>query len=107
MTTPTFTHKRGNTFEAWGYETDNAKLPIDLTGATIDSQIRTNSGTIISTLTVTLEDQLGSPGKYHVEPVQTDDWPLVTLYWDVKITLDGSVFRTQTVLIVVVKEITD
>lgn len=61
----------------------NAGVPVNLTGWTITSQVKTPSGVAVGTVTATVLDQTTTPGKYRLR-AQTAGWRLGTHNWDIK-----------------------
>jgi hypothetical protein len=106
----TMQHKRGDAFEPECTEMA-AGVPVNLTGYTVTSQIRTRAGDeLVDTATVTLADQTTDPGKFTVEvaKARTALWvPGQDLEWDVEFTPpNGKSWSSGTVTITVVKDIT-
>lgn len=92
--------KRGDTFSLQA--TANGE---DITSWTIQSQIRDNTGTMISELTVTKTD--APNGEYTLTHTgSTDAFPLKLLYCDIQYTVGGVISSTETFRIEVIEDIT-
>lgn len=92
--------KRGDTFSLQA--TANGE---DITTWTIQSQIRDNSGTLISELDITKTD--AANGEYTLtHDGATSSWPLKMLYCDIQYTVGGVISSTETFRIEVVEDIT-
>lgn len=92
--------KRGDTFSLQA--TANGE---DITTWTIQSQIRDNSGTLISELDITKTDAVN--GEYTLtHDGSTSSWPLKMLYCDIQYTVGGVISSTETFRIEVVEDIT-
>lgn len=96
------TFKRGSTFEynqlilaADDDEIDNLLLE------NISSQIRTDNDDVIVDLLVTETSVLGT---YKLSYVDTSDWPLENLYFDVRYILNDKICFTDTIMIKMVKQ---
>jgi hypothetical protein len=96
--------KRGTSFSAHAAYTPVAGQPVNLAGLTVASQVRTQTGELVATLTVALDgDNLGFTAS---APAGTGAWPLAVLVWDMKIFNGAAVSYTETVRIVVQQEVT-
>lgn len=99
------THKRGDTFiptctylNASGVPTAYAGL-----GISIKSQIRTKTGDLVATLTVTAGS---GTGEFVLESGSTQNWPLGDLRWDIQFSQGGHIFSTETAELVVSDDVT-
>ena len=82
-------HKRGDTFSLTCTWTDSSGTAIDLTGYTVESQVRATS--FVDTLTVTVTDAANGVFTLSATATATADWPatnslLSRLYCDVQFT---------------------
>lgn len=96
------THKRGATLSWAGALADDAGVAVDLTGYTLTAQVRDASRSLITEATVTLADQITSPGVFSVVVGASDTaaWPLATLLTDVRVVSpSGHVDYTETIRI--------
>ena len=102
-------HKRGATFIGSGVYKNAQSLPVDLTGRTVTSQVRTRGGKLVGNLAVTLGNQTLSPGSFvcRAESAATGTWPLGTLLWDIRITGPEGTTITETVEVEVLREATE
>lgn len=102
--------KRGDTFSATcTYKVSG--VPTALTTQTISSQLRNESGKLVSTFLVTkTPDQSAYPGQFTLTlatPTDTRDWPAPTnLYCDIQVTDNGTIVSTSTFVIPTVVDIT-
>ena len=108
--TTTIQRKRGDAFELECTESADG-VPVNLTGYTVASQIRTLAGDeLVDTATITLADQGTSPGVFtlYVAKERTRLWePGRNLAFDVEFTPpNGKSWSSATVTIDVVKDIT-
>lgn len=101
-------HKRGDTFEVLcSYTTDDGTpINLDTEGATIASQIRTSTDDLVVDLTVQISDQSTAPGEYRLRALDTSDWPVADLRWDIEYSYGGVVSSTDTVIIAVREDVT-
>lgn len=105
-------HKRGDTFElALSYATENPDgsfAPIDLTGYTFRSQVRTETGgAFVSELEVFPNDLASGLATLVGTPAQTAEWPIQRLVTDVEfVAPSGRKISSQTVLIDVIADVT-
>lgn len=102
--------KRGDTFSATCTYKEN-NVPVALTTQVITSQLRTESGKLVSTFLVTkTPDQGANPGQFTLTlatPTDTRNWPAPTnLYCDIQVTNNGSIVSTSTFVIPTVVDIT-
>lgn len=92
--------KRGDTFSL-----EATAIGEDITTWTIQSQIRDNSGTLISELDITKTD--AANGKYTLtHDGSTSSWPLKMLYCDIQYTVGGVISSTETFRIEMIEDIT-
>ena len=98
------THKRGDTFSL-DLEVSQDDSPLDLTGYTITSQIRTQHDVLVADLTVTVTN--AATGQVSVSSESTTDWPTGEHLWDVEF-YDGSSSRwsIETVQVKVLPDVT-
>lgn len=98
--------KRGDTFLFSATVSDTAGSPINLTGWTIQAQVRNSGGTLIDAAVVTVTDAVN--GTYTLTVADTTDWAInETYYFDIQYTDSGGIIRsTNTLLIAVVEDIT-
>lgn len=102
-------HKRGDTFEAQCTYTDanGAPVSLDTVGLIAKSQIRTSSGDLVEELVFTKFDQSARPGEFSLRSMDTNDWPIAILQWDIQYTgIDGTVSSTETLSIAVEIDVT-
>lgn len=102
---PTFAHKRGDTFDFDGTYTEDDGTPINLTGITVSSQVRTPAGVLVSTAVVTKANQTTNPGEYSGVIANTAAWPVQKLEWDVQY-VGGPTDSTETVYLQVQRDVT-
>lgn len=105
-----FETKRGDTWsQAFTWKQGSADgAPVDLTGCTPRLQLRTKTGTLVldATSYLTLTPLTGTV-TVNVPAAVTALLPVGTVYFDLEIThADGSVRSTQTLSLVVLKDIT-
>ena len=81
--------KQGATFSLDSqYYEDDGVTQKPLTGVVLSSQLRTKSGELVATLTVTVLDELA--GRFRLTaPAGTVNWPVGALYWDMKESQGG------------------
>ena len=97
-------HKRGDSFVRQLAHFDGAAM-LDLTGWTISSQVRTQTGDIVATLTVSNRND--PAGTFVLSAGATTTWPVGTLHTDIQYTRpDGFITSTQTLVIDCVADIT-
>jgi hypothetical protein len=102
--------KRGDTFSATcTYKQNNVAVAI--TTQSIASQVRAESGKLVSNLLVTINpDQITNPGKFTLTlatPTDTRNWPAPeNVYCDIQVTDNGTVVSTSTFIIPVAVDIT-
>lgn len=83
-------------------------IPIPLTDYSLFSQVRNSTLYLIQELSITIPDQTLSPGQYTLLGGVISDWPIDSLYCDVKI-LDNTtsvIVFTETFQINVLEQIT-
>lgn len=89
------TIKRGATLQ-FDAAVTNAGVPVDLTGWTISSQVRSQTGALIGAVLVTVLDQAVNTGQYRLH-AQTAGWPVGVHIWDIAYSYDdGSGGQTIT-----------
>lgn len=96
--------KRGDTFTlTCTYKVDGVATSV--TDIDIESQIRSNNGTLVKELTVTKQV---STGVFLLSATATESalWPTAALKCDVQFSQDGVVRSTQTFDVIVVEDIT-
>jgi hypothetical protein len=102
--------KRGDTFAATcTYQVSG--VPTPLSTQTIASQLRTESGKLVSNFLVTkAPNQSVDVGKFTLTlatPTDTRNWPAPTnLYCDIQVTDNGAIVSTSTFIIPTVVDIT-
>jgi hypothetical protein len=101
-------HKRGDTIN-WlaTYKVDD--VPTSVAGFTIRCQVRSEPyKTLVGSLSVTLEDQVASPGQYRLAKSAADvaAWPVGVLKADIEYMSGESVFSTETFEIELIEDIT-
>ena len=101
MTRMTF--KRGDTFSYFIDLTDAENSPLVLQVEDIKCQIRTKSGSLIDTLII---ETTATNGKYLVSASDTTFYPVGTQEMDLKINENGIVASTETIEVVVEKDVT-
>jgi len=102
-------HKRGDTFSLTCTWTDSLGAAIDLTGYTVESQVRAVS--FVDTLTTTITDVTNGVFTLTATATATADWPVTDslsskLFCDIQFTKGTTVTSTETFQIVVVEDIT-
>lgn len=100
--------KRGSTLTINKVYLGDNGIPIPLTNKNLFSQVRNSALFLIQELTVTILDQLLYPGQYTLSAGIIADWPIDSLFCDVKIvdTIDNTVLFLPTFQIIVMEEIT-
>lgn len=98
------TIKRGSTLQYDATATESG-VPVNLTGWTINSQVRTRSGELVGQVTATVLDQATSPGQYRLR-ADTTSWQLGLQLWDIAYSYsDGAggsiITHTETVRLLV------
>lgn len=78
--------------------------PVDITGATLQSQIRDQQGNLIATPTLTIAN--ATLGQVTLAATSDDTWPLGTLNTDIYYDSGGTPFFTDTFTIAVAAPIT-
>ena len=99
--------KRGDTFLlSCVHKVDGT--PTSVTGYEISAQIRRSPGSLVAALETTLADQTALPGVFYLAPVSADTstWPTENLQVDIRILNGGIVRHTETLLIPVVRSVT-
>ena len=82
MSRPTDSIKRGATLQYSAVVT-NQGVPVNLTGWTITSQVRTAKGVLIATIAIAIPSQVGQNiGAFSLR-TPTATWPLGTHAWDI------------------------
>jgi len=68
---------------------DETGTPIDLTGMTVEMQIRQADDTLVTDVdglgAITVTNASGGEITVHVPPATTTNWPVETLYYDIKL----------------------
>lgn len=96
------TFKRGSTFEAELELVTEDCLPVDIRAEHMSAQINDKDGNLIAELTIT---ETATPGTYILSTLEeTDEWPLETIYTDVRAVLDGKIRYSNTLAIKVIKQ---
>lgn len=102
----TFIHKRGDTFSL-SSSVENEGVAVDITGWTIESQVRQSDDTLVQALTVTITDAVNGLFTISATALQTESWPIASLLCDIEFTEpSGEVNSTETFTISVQKDIT-
>ena len=84
---------------------DNGTTPLNLTGWTIASQVRTKRGSLLSELTVDLHTPLA--GQYSLRSDATATWPTGMAEMDISYTDSGGrVMSTETLLVSIEHDVT-
>lgn len=93
--------KQGETFSVDGqYLEDDGITPKPLIGVTLKSQVRTESDTLVATLTVSTLD--AAAGTYRITADNsTLTWPVGQLFWDIKTSSESIDRVSETIAIVV------
>lgn len=94
--------KRGSTFSMKGTYSPVPGALESLTGAVVTSQVR-KGGALVRNIDVEVAPDGMS---FAMEGGDTTDWPLGLLEWDVRIELDGVAIYTDTVLVDLLKNVT-
>lgn len=95
--------KRGDTFSFSANFTDAANLPLLGVASRLKGQVRDVSDKLLADMVVIEKDG----GEYLFQVLNTDNWPIRTLYFDVQYThTDGSVESSPTYTIAVEKDVT-
>jgi hypothetical protein len=95
--------KRGDTFSYFIELTDADNLPLVLPVEDIKCQIRTKSGSLIDSLII---ETTATNGKYLVSASNTTHYPVGNQEMDLKINENGVFTSTETVEVVVEKDVT-
>jgi len=102
--TPTIYIKQGATFSQAGY----ASLPDGVWTAT--SEIRNNAGVLVEALDVTLNAPVEPSTKWPLllfkSAGHTEQWPIGTLYCDIRFDYSGNILYIPTFIVQVVKHVT-
>ena len=95
--------KKGQTFNAVATYTPEAGWPADLSGCTIESDIK-DSRNQLRELTVVID----SPTQFTMSSIgeDTQDWHTGTAYWDIKFVQSGVTFYSETVTLNILANIT-
>ena len=94
--------KRGNTFRIPFQIKDSAGLPVDITGWTIESQLRDSGDTTIQNFTATITDAVNGWAEVTATAVQTAGWVLGYHLMDIKTTdANGDVGSTIDIQVLV------
>lgn len=98
--------KRGDTFQFSAAVTDTAGVAIDITGWTIQAQVRNESMTLIDEAVITVTDAAG--GEYKLTIDDTTAWvPRETYAMDIQYIDSGGVkVSTETLYISVLQDVT-
>ena len=106
MRIKTTNHKRGDTFSRIVLVTE-AGVPMDLSGYTVASEVRTIDYALVDALTIDMTN--ASLGQIGISEADTSAWPLSDierpLLCDVKF-VSGDTNRTETFGIIVEREVT-
>lgn len=96
-------HKRGDTFILNLQLSNELDQPMVYTLSEMKSQIRKKNNSLVSTATIQLT---GEEGVYNISVSDTSHWPIEELYMDVKVTHNNIIFSTETIIIPVIKDVT-
>lgn len=86
-----------------------AGVPTAITEEQFASQIRTEDGALVATLTVVIDsNQVANVGKFYLSaPSGTQGWPAdADLYCDIQVSVGGIVRSTDTFVIPTVQDVT-
>lgn len=101
-------HKQGDTFSKPCVRQNKVtSVPVDLTGYTIKSQVRTRpdkGDTLVSELVVTMVNAVA--GSFILSNADTSAWPAEALVWDIQYTLAGVVLSTDSLYVQVYADVT-
>jgi hypothetical protein len=98
--------KRGDTFSYAAAVTNGKKgPPINISGWTIRSQIRTTTDQLLVELSVEMTDSVNGAYRLYYDG-STTAWPIGNANMDIEYTENGKVKSTDTVVIKIVKDIT-
>lgn len=101
-------HKKGDTFTLICVWKDSVGNPVNLTGYTIASQVRSIG--FVDNLSVTILD--AAQGRFSVSrnAANTSDWPasnsISRVFCDIQFTINSTVSSSQTFEVVVLEDIT-
>ena len=100
----TIYYKRGNTLSYTITVVDENDDPLDTPVANIRSEIRTENGALVDSLTIADTTTVGT---YLLTAKKSgNDYPLGNLYTDIQFTIDGVISSSDTFMIEVQKDIT-
>lgn len=91
---PQFSMTVGDTFNVSILYAVDGLVPTDLTPYTLTSDVRDSHRNLINTLTITLADQITSPGLFYLSVASTQYWPIDLLWCDILFVLDGVSLHT-------------
>lgn len=98
------TFKRGSTFEAELELVTEDCTPVDIRAEFMTAQINDGDDNLISELTIV---ETIVPGTYLLSTTDdTSDWPLETIYIDIRAILDDKIRYSNTLAIKVTKQVT-
>ena len=86
-----------------------AGVATDVTSITIRCQIRTGSGKLVDTLTITKDaDQVTNPGKFTITKTGAEvaEWPPGVHKMDIEFTTDGEPHSTETFFQPIIEDVT-
>lgn len=118
MSSQSVTHKRGDTFDIQCTYKDTSGAALDLTNYTIKSQIRKNSllvqnssqsstgDSLVSECVVLKLNQSTKLGQYTLHVLDTKNWPLGNLSWDIQYSFDSAIVSTNMITINVIAGVT-
>jgi len=99
------TIKPGDTFLLECSVTEDNATPLDLTGWTIASQVRTKRGVLLADLTVDIHTP--ATGEYSLRTDATSDWPTGVAEMDIAYTDSGGrIMSTETLTLSVEHDVT-
>jgi hypothetical protein len=103
----TITHKRGDTFNLECNAEDQYGDAVSIADFTITSQIRSADDALLQALTVTKTEEAAGLFTLSATATQTEAWAPGNYDCDIEFTnTDGAVVSTETMTIVILKDIT-
>ncbi len=102
---PVYSIKRGTPLALTLTLQQDDGTPVDLTGATLESQIRDQSGNLVASPLLNVTDAAAGGISYLAN--SDDTWPIGTVSTDVRVTIGGVPFFSWTLLVDVQLPVTD
>ena len=96
-------HKRGDTFLLNLQLSNELDQPMVYQLSEMKSQIRRKNNSLVSDVNIELT---GEAGVYGLSVPDTAHWPIDEIYMDVKVTHENIIFSTETIIIPVIKDVT-